>query len=132
ERHEEALRRSERQMSDTLESITDACVTFDRDWRYVFVNEKAAKLVGRKRTELLGRVVWTEFPSAVGTPEERELRAAAAQRVGVEIEYFEPTLRRWFASRAYPTPDGGISVYFRDVTVRKVLAQQMEADLAAL
>src|SRR5262245_9104044 len=50
ERHDEALRRSERQMADTLESITDACVTFDRDWRYVVVNEKAAKLLGMDRS----------------------------------------------------------------------------------
>ena len=132
ERHEDALRQSERRMADTLESITDACVTLDRDWRYVFVNEKAALLVGMDRSELIGRVVWTVFPGAVGTSAERELRAAAAQRVGVEFEYFEPVLKRWFAARAYPTPDRGVSIYFRDVTVRKQLAQRMEADLAAL
>ena len=132
ERHEDALRRSERRMADTLESITDACVTLDRDWRYIVVNEKAALLLGMDRSELLGRVVWTVFPGAVGTSAERELRAAAAQRVGVELEYFEPGLQRWFAARSYPTPDRGVSIYFRDVTVRKQLAQRMEADLAAL
>jgi PAS domain S-box-containing protein len=132
ERHEDALRRSERRMADTLESITDACVTLDRDWRYVFVNDKAALLLGMDRSELLGRVVWSVFPGAVGSTAERELRAAAAQRVGIELEYFERELQRWFAIRAYPTPDRGVSVYFRDVTVRKQLAQRMEADLAAL
>ncbi|HEX5066114.1 MAG TPA: ATP-binding protein, partial [Myxococcota bacterium] len=132
ERHEAALRRGERQMADTLESITDSCVTFDRDWRYVVVNEKAAKLLGMDRSQLLGRVVWEVFPHIPGNPAERELRRAAAQRVGVEFEYFEPTMRRWFANRAYPTPDGGIALYFRDVTQRKQVAQRMEADLAAL
>ncbi|HXK24975.1 MAG TPA: ATP-binding protein [Myxococcota bacterium] len=131
-RHEEALRRSQQRVIETLQSVTDACVAFDREWRYVLVNDRAARLLGRAPDELLGRSLWEIFPEARGGTDERELLRAAAQRTSVEYESFEPTRQRWFSCRAYPTPDGGVAVYFRDVTERKRAAQRMEQDLAAL
>ncbi|HVN39447.1 MAG TPA: ATP-binding protein [Myxococcota bacterium] len=132
ERHEQALRRSQQRVVETLQSVTDACVAFDRRWRYVLVNDRAARLLDKRPDELLGRSLWEVFPEARGGTDERELLRVAAQRTSVEYESFEPTRGRWFSSRAYPTPDGGIAVYFRDVTERKRAAQRMEQDLAAL
>ena len=49
--HEIALRESERRNVEILESITDGFVTLDRDWRFVFVNPEAARLMRRSRSE---------------------------------------------------------------------------------
>jgi len=132
ERHEEALRRSQQRVVETLQSVTDACVAFDRQWRYVLVNDRAARLLDRSPAELLGRTVWEVFPQARGGTDERELLRAAAERRSVEYESFEPIRQRWFSARAYPTPDGGIALYFRDVTERKRARERLEQDLAAL
>jgi PAS domain S-box-containing protein len=132
ERHEQALRRSQQRVVETLQSITDACVAFDPQWRYVLVNDRAARLLDKTPDELLGRTLWDVFPEARGGTDERELLRALAERKSVEYESFEPARQRWFSSRAYPTPDGGLAVYFRDVTERKRDAQRMEQDLAAL
>ena len=54
----------------------------------------------------------------MGTNGEREYRRAVRDRVPVEFEC-STTLARWFAIKAYPTEQGGISVYFRDITEQK-------------
>jgi PAS domain-containing protein len=47
-------------LSTTLEGITDAFVTIDRDWKIVYVNALAARLVQLSREELVGR-----WPSSI-------------------------------------------------------------------
>src|SRR5215510_4269166 len=52
-----------------LEHINDGLVVLDKDWYYVFVNEKAAKMLQRdKPSDLIGKHIWTEFPEGVGRP----------------------------------------------------------------
>ena len=51
----------------TLESISDAVIGLDPDWRVTVMNENAATLLQRSRESLMGRVVWKEFPDAVGS-----------------------------------------------------------------
>ena len=49
-----------------------------------------------------------------------------------EYESWDATAQRWFANRVFPNPDGSLSVYFQDITERKLTAQQLEQDQAAL
>jgi PAS domain-containing protein len=46
------------QISNILESITDAFVAFDHQWRYTYVNQQATRLLHKTREELLGKQVW--------------------------------------------------------------------------
>jgi signal transduction histidine kinase/ActR/RegA family two-component response regulator len=39
--------------------------------------------------------------------------------VAVEFEEFCEPWRRWFTNRGFPTPAGGLSIFFRDITDRK-------------
>ncbi|MCO5214507.1 MAG: PAS domain-containing protein, partial [Caldilinea sp.] len=54
-------------LSNTLESITDAFFTVDRDWRFTYVNRETERLWGRPRDTLLGRALWEVYPLALGT-----------------------------------------------------------------
>ncbi|QJW98531.1 PAS domain S-box protein [Frigoriglobus tundricola] len=112
-------REAQERVVATLESITDAFSQFDREWRIVYVNSEAERLTGQHRSELLGRSHWDAFPTTVGTPLEAEYRRAVAARVTVEFEHYFPPLGRWFAVKGDPTPDGGLTVFFRDITDRK-------------
>lgn len=40
------------QVEIILESVSDSFVALDTDWRYTYVNEKAAKMFGRTREQL--------------------------------------------------------------------------------
>jgi PAS domain S-box-containing protein len=106
-------------VTDILESITDGFVTFDRDWRYTYVNAEAERLMLRTREDLAGRTAREVFPELADSAAARTLRRAGERRESVEFEDFNPALGRWFANKAYPTADGGMTLYFHDITDRK-------------
>jgi PAS domain S-box-containing protein len=118
-RAEEALRVRENFISGILGSITERLVVLDKNWRYRLANEEFLRYHGMSHPEILGRSVWELFPQFVGTEPYRQLHIAMADRVAVEYEVYHPSLLRWFSSRAYPIPDGGVAVFSRDITERK-------------
>lgn len=103
------------QISQVLQSITDGFVAFDRDSRFTYVNHEAARTIGRSSRDLLGKVLWREFPEFGETCFGRLYRRAVAEGVPLElVDYYAPC-DRWFSVRAYPSKSG-VSLYFRNVT----------------
>jgi PAS domain S-box-containing protein len=112
-------RAAREQATDILESISDAFYAVDGEWRLTYVNNKAEELWGRPREELLGKNVWEEFPEEVGSESYRQITRAMEEGMTTEFEALTPVSGTWVAGRAYPS-QGGLSVYFRDVTERKL------------
>jgi PAS domain S-box-containing protein len=111
------------QLADILERVSDAFVALDRNWRYTYVNRQAAALFGRRREDLIGKHIWTEFPEGVGQPFHRAYEKAMAEQVFIQMEnYYEPW-DRWFENRIYPSPDG-LSIFFHEITDRKQAEQE--------
>ncbi len=117
-RAEEATRQLTERLMTTLESITDAFFTVDREWRFTFLNREAERLLARTREELTGSNLWTAFPATIGSAFEREYRRAVENEKSVDFEEFYPPLNTWFGVRAYPS-EQGLAVYFRDITEHK-------------
>ncbi len=126
-RHELAVRASQEQLAGILESITDAVITLGPDWRINFVNDAMEARTKQRRTELIGQSIWDIFPDANGNQAHRQLQRAMADRVTVEYEVFHSPWQLWFADRAYPTADGGLAVYSRDITERKRADERLHA-----
>jgi PAS domain S-box-containing protein len=103
----------------TLEGIPDGVVTLDREWRYTYVNAAAERLLGRSRSEMLGRTLWEMFPNVAGSEIEVLFRRVAVERCTLEFEGRSEALDMWCDNRIYPIPDGGVAVYFRDITDRR-------------
>src|SRR4028119_2451986 len=121
-----AAQETEGKVATILESITDAFVAFDRDWRYTYVNRAAAKILHKTPEELLGKHVWNEvFPELVGGIADRELHRAVMEQVPVSWEEFGEPVQRWLEANAYPSAEG-VAVYFRDVTDRKQAEAERE------
>ncbi|AFZ30628.1 multi-sensor hybrid histidine kinase [Gloeocapsa sp. PCC 7428] len=116
---EAALRDRENMLGGIVGSITDALMMFDNDWRYTFVNEEFLHRIGMSLTDVLGQNVWELFPDAVGNTAYTQLHRAMAERIPVEYEVFYEPYHRWYSDKAYPTPDGGLTVYSQDITDRK-------------
>ncbi len=102
-----------------LESITDAFVAVDRDFRYIWVNREAERFTGMSRDQLLGRSIWELFPEVVGSTFEEKCRYALAEHVQVKFENFHAGWNRWFYNRAFPTREGGLAIYWREITEQK-------------
>ena len=122
---EETLRRLADRLTTTLESITDAFFTLDREWNFTYLNSEAERQLHRPRGELLGRNVWREFPAAVGSPYESEYRRAMTDNVTVGFEaYYPAPLDLWFEVRAFPSEEG-LAVYFHDVTAARRAREEL-------
>jgi signal transduction histidine kinase/PAS domain-containing protein len=104
-------------LAEIIERITDAFFAVDGEWRFTYVNRRAEPLLRRAPADLLGRVLWEEFPDAVGTQFWHEYHRAMREGTPVTFVEHYPPLGRWFEVNAYPGADG-LSVYFRDVTDR--------------
>jgi PAS domain S-box-containing protein len=120
-------------LETVLAGISDAFVTLDREWRFTFVNEKAAEINGYPTEELLGRVCWEVFPSAVGTAFHEQLHRAMAEQREVRFEGYHAHLNSWLENRVYPTPDG-LSIFTADITERKRAEEALQflADAGAV
>jgi PAS domain S-box-containing protein len=128
---EEEMRRLANRLTTTLESITDGFHTLNRDWRITYINQEAERIVGRSRDELLGKVVWDEFPEAVDTVFYDRYHQAIRENQAVSFEEFYAPLDTWLEVSAYPSEEG-LAIYFRDITARKEAEKQLNEQLEEL
>jgi PAS domain S-box-containing protein len=105
--------------STILESISDSFFALDRNWRFTYVNAAAEQTLSMERADLAGREFWDVFPLTKGTLLETQYRRAMGERVSVQFENYYRPWKRWFDVRLYPAADGGISVFYQDITERK-------------
>jgi PAS domain S-box-containing protein len=129
---EHEIQTSRERLRSTLESITDAFVTLDQDWRFTYVNHAAERILGRSREELLGKNHWEEYPVARDTIVEQSYRRAIAEQRAVRFEYYYPPLAVWLEVNTFPTDAGGLAIYFRDVTGAKLTNQRLRESEARL
>jgi PAS domain S-box-containing protein len=113
------VRQAQEQAAAILESITDGFVALDSEWRFTHVNAEAERLNGIRREDQIGKNQWELFPATRGTELEREWRRAVAEQVAVQFEFYYEPWDSWFQNKAYPTRDGGLSVFYHDITARK-------------
>ncbi|AZQ14784.1 PAS domain-containing protein [Halorubrum sp. PV6] len=116
---------------DTLKRVDDAFFALDTEWRFTYVNEKAAALLGRDPDALLGESVWEEFPAAVGEEYETHYRRAMETQESVSFETRYEPLDLWTEVAAYPSPDG-LSVFFADASEGKRRERTLERLLATV
>ncbi|HEY9725888.1 MAG TPA: GAF domain-containing protein [Chroococcales cyanobacterium] len=115
----EAVQQANRDRVNIFESITEAFLAVDPEWRFTYINSKAQQIFfTRPVEELQGKCIWDEFPNALVTQCEKQYRRAIAEQISVKFEVFYLPLNSWFIVRAYPY-EGGLSIYFNDITERK-------------
>ncbi len=122
---EEQAAETNARLAQTLESMTDAFLTLDGNWRFTFLNKKAEYILQRPRDELLGKKLSDEFPSITGTKFEQEYRRALGSNRPAAFEEFYEPLQCWLEVNAYPS-EHGLGIYFRDVTDRHVAARALQ------
>jgi len=108
-----------------LENMTEAFITLDTEWRFVYMNLSAEQFLRRSRQELLGKNIWDEFPMMVDSVMYEQYHTVITTRTPARFETFYPTLKIWAEVHAYPT-DGGLMAYFHDITDKKRVVRELE------
>ena len=124
----EELQAMSRKLLETLEAMADAFYTLDRQWRFTYLNKAAERLLRRPRHDLLGKVLWDEYPDLVGTRFGAQYEFAMARRQAVAFEEYYAPLQAWKDVRIVPTEEA-LATYTTEITERKRL-QELEREAA--
>lgn len=108
----------------TLESMTDAFYMLDQDLNFTYVNKVAESVLLKSSVDLVGHNVWEMFPEALNTELYPKYTEAMKAGQSQHFEFYFPPLDQWFEVNAYPS-EGGLAVYFRSVTERVQLEEQV-------
>jgi len=114
-RAEAALRETEEQSRNILESIGEAFFALDENWRFTYLNQFAETLLDRIPGDLIGKNLWEEYSGLMGSEFEPIYWSAMRDRVAGSVTAFYPDHDRWYEVRPYPAAHG-ITVYFKNVT----------------
>jgi PAS domain S-box-containing protein len=114
---EEAIRATNEKVLEILESIGESFISLDREWRFKYINQRAATLLGMDPESLLGQTLWEKVPPLVGSPFEGHYRKAMSEQVA---SVFESRIidGRWIEVRLHPSAEG-LTIYVNDITGRK-------------
>jgi PAS domain S-box-containing protein len=115
-----------------LASISDQFFGLDKDWRFTYLNQHAARQMqqlGKDPEWLIGKVLWDEFPDV---PNEAAVRRVMSERVPITDELYYPPLGEWVENHMYPSQDGGLVTFQRYITDRKQTEEALRRSEAFL
>jgi PAS domain S-box-containing protein len=105
------------QLTMTLESLTDAFFTVDREWRFTYVNAEAERLMRLDRSRLLGRRMQDAYPELEELGVLPHLIRAMDEGVTAQFETYYPPSETWVQVKVFPSPQG-LAIDVKDVTDR--------------
>ncbi|MGH9025612.1 MAG: PAS domain-containing protein [Acidimicrobiia bacterium] len=126
-----ALRSTRERAGRSLDNASDGLVLFDTDWRILYVNPAAGRLVGRDLSSLVGHHIGDKFPEALDTTFFEEGRRAVKEQQAVRFEAFYEQLGSWFELQMFPAPDG-LTVFFRNIDDQRRREAEREGILHSL
>ncbi len=132
------LERLQRQFTDAVDGMSDLFFCLDKDWKITKVNATLLNRTCMTREDIMGRDfrdVFLSSPEARDSKFWSEYHRLMELRVPVAFEEYYQPLDIWTSVRAFPTSDGGMTVFAPVITERKRAEQELrtakeEADRA--
>ena len=116
---EESRQRAElhaARVRQVLENTSDCVCSFDVDWRFTFLNQKARDYLGGRAD--LGTSLVEVFPDGATEIFRPIFREALGRRRPASAELYDQDRDAWYEVCVVPEEDG-VTVFFRDVSARK-------------
>tara|TARA_R110002074_G_scaffold157246_1_gene314064 strand:- start:6286 stop:9414 length:3129 start_codon:yes stop_codon:yes gene_type:complete len=122
------LRRERDYSRYILDSMTEGFASVSADWTMTHYNAEAARISQFPISEVIGRNLWEVWPELKGTVvEDLYVRVRQTGKSSTtEVPHLTPDGNQvWLEMRAYPALDGGLAVFFRDITERKLVDEEI-------
>lgn len=111
--------------NDILESITDGFFAVDNNSIVTYWNKRAEVLLNAKREDVIGKNLHEMFARPGSMAFYDNYQKATRRNTTVHFEEFSERSQKWFAVSAFASANG-LSVYFKDVTDRKVAQEKIK------
>lgn len=118
----EALR-----LRSVLDSMSEGFALFSPEFIVLDVNAETLRLETRTRDQIVGHSHWALYPGTEDGPLGMLYKKAMRERIAVNLEHehrWPDGRSSWLEMRAYPTDNGCLAVFFRDVTDHHVSEQK--------
>lgn len=125
---EEFLRRSEDRYRRTLNNMLEGCQIIDYDWRFIYVNDTAARQGRRKPEDMLMRTMMELYPEIEKTEMFAALQRCMDDRTPHRMENqftFPDGDTGWFELSIEPVPEG-LFILSIDITERKQAERELQ------
>ena len=122
---EKLLEAAYNEKNTILESISDAFFSVDKNWVVTIWNKEAERVLMKPRNEIMGHHLWQVFADSIDSASYKNYHVAVESHEPVRFEDYYPALNKWYEISAFPS-DMGLSVYFKDVSERKISEIQLK------
>lgn len=127
--NEATSKEMENRLQVTLDYMREGCQIIDYDWRYVYVNEAAARQARRTKKEIVGFTMMQVYPGLDKTELFNHLRSCMTNRVSYKTDNeltFPDGTKGWFELRVEPAPEG-ILILSIDVTKDRGIEMELNS-----
>ncbi len=118
-----------RNIADILENISDGLFALDHDYRFIYLNGQAERILGSSSDSLVGRTFWERFPELLGTEFETQFSITLNAQANVKFECYCAPMSAWLSISVHPA-DEGIAVYMRDVSANHEVQEALSVSEA--
>ena len=122
------------QYHQTLDGLLEGCQIIDHDWRYIYINQAAARHGHRTPEELINRTMMEAYPG-IETSElfsvlKRCMEERTAHQMENRFEYPDGNAG-WFELSIQPVPNG-LFILSMDITAHKLSELKTQKQLARI
>ncbi len=121
-----ALQKSLLEKNDILESIGDAFISLDKDWKITYWNNKTEKITGFTRQKVIGQNIWELFPQIQNSIHEKSYKEALKNQKTLSFQTRFERLNLWVEVSVYPSKTG-LAIYYKDITTTKLFEDTLKA-----
>ncbi|MDB6059720.1 MAG: putative Histidine kinase [Verrucomicrobiales bacterium] len=116
-------------LQNTIDSISDGLMIVDHKWNITYLSKQGARILHAQDSQLVNKNLWDALPQARERKSCPHFEEAMQKKEPRHFEEYYSSTDQWLEVHCYPSPEG-LSVYFHDITERKlaeqVLAQSKE------
>lgn len=112
------------ELTNIFNRVDVGFLALDTNWNFMFLNTKAADLLHCNQGKVIGKNLWKKIPKFFNEESTRAFHKALETQQYVTNAQWHPENDLWLENHIYPSTDG-VSVYFRDITQKKLTEEKL-------
>jgi len=97
-----------------FDEMPDGIFAVDKSWRILYLNREAERVAMQRREDVLGKHLWEEYPSLVGSEIYNHYTYAMKNQDFHDFRHIYEPLQEYFHTMLYPNSEG-LTILFRSI-----------------